>query len=161
MNNLECAVYVTAGNKAYNPNCEWGGCHITLSGFSTKNGDNTKLIAAAQIAEKTLNVKNTAPWKPDDWTVKNWKQVWTIVIKSGTLNKVADMLNKEGFERIKGPKHTPNKTAFHISVPHAKSKEEAEEYARSLSDNNWFITIAQKKSPKDFDWIQYSQLNKF
>ncbi len=158
--NLEYAVYVTAGKKSYSSKFEWGGCHITVAGFTPSNGDKAKLLAASQIGQNALDDKKSNQWKPVGWTVKNWKNVWTIVIKSSTLDKVADMLSREGFENLKGPNNTKNKTPFHISVPHAKTKEDAEKYGESLAKKRWFITIAQRNAANEFEWIQYSPLNK-
>ncbi|MBA3603666.1 MAG: hypothetical protein H0W50_08510, partial [Parachlamydiaceae bacterium] len=104
--NLEYAVYVTAGKNSYSPKYEWGGCHITVSGFTPNNGEETKRLAASKIGQNALNDKKSNPLKPVGWTVKNWKNVWTIVIKSSTLDKVADMLSQAGFDNLKGPNNT-------------------------------------------------------
>lgn len=156
MNADKYAVYVTSGTEAYNSNIKWGGCHITMAGFSREHGKKAKLDVINEISKNSLI--NSSAWKPSAYNIQNWNGKWTVVIKSKTLDVVGKTLQIQGFEEVKGPKSC--KTAFHITLPHVKSKQEAKQFAKGLSNKDWYLTVAKTEDSKLYEWVHYTPLGK-
>lgn len=151
------AIYVTAGPSAYDSTYEWGGCHITIAGFQKKSYETVEKLTD-KIAKDCFS-KETE-WKPSDYTIRNWKGRWTIVINSKTLNAVADQFQINGFKRVKGPTHSFTK--FHITLPSSiKTYEEAQKYANTLQKKDWFITVIENQAGTNkCTWCKYFPLKK-
>ncbi|MBA3239375.1 MAG: hypothetical protein H0T62_13675 [Parachlamydiaceae bacterium] len=152
------AIYLTTGCEAHNYfDSPWGGCHITLTGYHHKNGDEELLNRLTQIIKNNFSLQG---WRPKFIKVQKGKKNWYVIFFSLTLNKIAKQLSKEGFKKVKGPRFT--KSHFHMSLPHLKDGEEAEEFALKLKEKEWFVTLVElEPSSSSFPhsrWLDYFRL---
>src|SRR5215207_9932414 len=96
-----CAIYVRPGNE-HDIKKEWGGCHITMAGFQTTSPQDS--LTKIQALAINNYAQGNKLWQPSDYAIENWKGRFTMVIKSKTLNQIAQDLEACGFQRLKGPK---------------------------------------------------------
>ena len=114
----------------------WGGYHVTITGYSNSHAcqceerccrcrDLSKILAYYYLTifqGKSWHLHGNLP------DLRNWKGVWTQVFPSSMLDGLAQEIENEGFDRIKGPHHAS--TAWHISLTTQKkaSKEIVTEF---------------------------------
>ncbi|QKF93724.1 NUDIX hydrolase [Fadolivirus algeromassiliense] len=108
--NIEYAVYIAPDLTQYsdpflvNCNKTWGGMHVTVAGFHTKQPAPQKFLQHISNSGSQL------------WTISVDKikvKGKTIYFTSNTLDTVADFLHGSGFKKIKGSKHSGVK--WHIT----------------------------------------------
>lgn len=147
---------ITPGRKYHQPNESRGGLHITMAGFSPTNGKHGKK-ALEQIVKKSLGDK--VDWKPSEFAIEKRKGKWTLVLNecdSKTLSKICHVIQKHGFKHVKKP-------TFRITLPSAKTKQEAKKIAKQLmKEDKWFLTMV-KSSPVGpnlfkYEWKKYEKL---
>jgi hypothetical protein len=114
----------------------WGGYHVTITGYSNANGGPAKRDS---LKNAFNSVFHGTPWHLHGNlpALKNWKGTYTQIVKSRTLDDLADRLVAEGFDRVKGPSHSG--TPWHISLngDHAASKRKVEAFKHGKT--NWYL----------------------
>jgi hypothetical protein len=127
-NNVHSAIYLVPNliNNTNLMNCnKWGGLHVTLIGFSNKH---PQILPILPIISKFGH----KPWKPYKNNIKHTHK--TFYFKSRTINKIADILHKHHFLKIKGTKYSGNEwhVTLDCNVPH--------NIVQILLSAEWYIT---------------------
>ena len=147
---METRIYLTNGeNDENNP---WGGNHITIVGFHTKN---INLISRLPPKKQLFDNKNN--WRPSNNTPYWLEKIggnWTICFRSNVLNEMSEKLCRLGFHNIKGPIYDKNNFDWHITLKNY-SKTQAITYTESLFKEKkpWYLTIAYKVNNKSV-WVK-------
>lgn len=127
-------------------NKEWGGIHITISGFDSKN--QRKDVSKINFSKFSQENSNKFQLRPENGAkVVLWKGVWTIIFKSKRLNQFSNDLASLGFRNIKGPVFT--RTVWHITL-HGKNEKEAKDYLKYLvgKKKNFYLVLSEEKNGK-------------
>lgn len=114
----------------------WGGYHVTIAGYSESNGGNGK---AESLRRAFKGLFHSKPWHLHGAlpALANWKGIWTQTFKSRILDDLANRLEADGFDQIKGPIHAH--TAWHVSLlgDHSASRRKIESFERGKT--KWYL----------------------
>ncbi len=151
---IKSAIYLTTGGESHCVEQEWGGCHITITGFHELHNDETFLQMIPQILQANSSI--ICGWRPEKVEVKYCQNKWRVILTSETLNAISRAFNKYGFQKVKGPNFV--NSPFHIVLAHLNTQEDAEAYAQELKNKPWFITVVKEEPTKKFNWSKYYPL---
>lgn len=136
MSNKNFAIYVapdiqfTKYKVLQKCNKKFGGIHITLAGFSSSH---------------PINLLNQLPITTKHWT-PDVNSIYTadkhIIIRSNTLDKLAEQLNLFGFKKIKGPFHKGDEWHMSLNCKNIKKVMEI------LLLSTWAIYVVVEKNNK-------------
>jgi hypothetical protein len=121
------------------PKVPWGGYHVTIAGYSVKNGGQKK---AEFLVREYKILFNGKPWYLHGTlpALENWKGTWTQVFPSRTLDELGYRLEEGGFDKIKGPLYA--RTPWHISLLEDKSASKSEIKSFEQDRTEWYLWLA-------------------
>jgi hypothetical protein len=131
----------------YRPTVAWGGFHITLIGKGNKTSLNNVKRTSLYNGKKKWTFSSSPVAK-----LTKWKDVWTIVFESKTIDLLSNELISLGFSSVKGPK---TGTPWHISL-NGVDKKLAEDifnyFVKSSKRPHWYLTICTENPKGNFTW---------
>lgn len=149
------AIYLTTGSEAHQESAEWGGFHITLTGFHEKNDEEAFISKIPQIIKDTCTAQKR--WRLKNPIIKKWSGQWTLVFHSETLDEIVRQLAQEGFQKVKGPEFC--NSPFHMVLRNVQERQDAEALAQDLKHKEWFITYVEMTDSKHsflgVSWLHY------
>jgi hypothetical protein len=139
----------------------WGGYHVTIAGYSNMHAcscdDDTAYICVSPLCSCCDNeailrkyfksLFNDKPWHlhGDLPALLEWSGIWTQTFQSEILDTLANKLEVEGFEKIKGPDHptSPGKkgTPWHITLTADKTFSKATVAAFKREKTDWYLWL--------------------
>ncbi len=139
----------------------WGGYHVTIAGYSSMHtcdcDDDTACICVSPLCccgdNKAILRKyfkslfNDKPWHLHGNlpALSNWSGIWTQTLRSEILDKLANKLDIEGFDKIKGPDHPTNPgktgTPWHITLTADKTFSKATVAAFKSEKTDWYLWL--------------------
>ena len=139
----------------------WGGYHVTIAGYSSMQAcdcdDDTACICVNPLCccgDKEAILRkyfkllfNDKPWHlhGDLPALSEWSGIWTQTFRSDILDKLANKLDVEGFDKIKGPDHptSPGKsgTPWHISLTADQTDSEDMVAAFKSEKTDWYLWL--------------------
>ncbi len=114
----------------------WGGYHATIAGYSETNGGDEK---AESLRRAFTILFHGEPWHLHGAlpALETWKGRWTQTFNSRILDELANRLQADGFDLIKGPIRT--RTAWHISMLGNYSASQAEIESLKKGKTDWYL----------------------
>jgi hypothetical protein len=139
----------------------WGGYHVTIAGYSSMHAcdcdNDTAYICVSPLCacgDKEAILRkyfkllfNDKPWHlhGDLPALSKWSGLWTQTFQSDILDKLANKLDVEGFDNIKGPDHptSPGKngTPWHITLTADKTDSEDMVAAFKSEKTDWYLWL--------------------
>ena len=136
----------------------WGGYHVTLAGYSNMHACNCDKCGLCESPQCCCDDKETllrgafkAFFKNTPWhlhgdlpRLQNWSGTWTQPFESAALNRLANYLDQEGFEKIKGPEHPDESgrmTPWHITLSEDKTRSAAKVAAFKRNQTDWYLWL--------------------
>ena len=109
------------------------GMHVTITGFHPDNEPAKKFI-------KYLSEEGTEPWTVSVDTIRIKKNTNTIYFESKTLDKIADFLHKNGFNKVKSNWHISSDCRIPKNIK------------QILKKQRWALTVV-KRDPNSIKWL--------
>lgn len=139
----------------------WGGYHITIAGYSDMHAcdcdDDTAYNCVSPLClcggdgailrKYIKSLFNDKPWHLHGNlpVLSQWSGLWTQTLQSEILDKLANELDVEGFDKIKGPDHPagPGKkgTPWHITLTADKTFSKATVAAFKRDKTDWYLWL--------------------
>jgi hypothetical protein len=139
----------------------WGGYHVTIAGYSSMHAcgcdDDTACNCVSPLCccgdnEAILRKYFKSIFADNPWhlhgdlpALREWSGIWTQTFQSEILDKLANKLDVEGFEKIKGPDHptSPGKkgTPWHITLTADKTFSKATITAFKREKTDWYLWL--------------------
>jgi hypothetical protein len=124
----------------HNCNIKWGGLHVTLAGFSQFHPQIKPFLQMLSKAGRKF-------WFMDINTIKLKNN--TIYFNSATLDKIANALNNNGFQKIKGKQFSGvdwHITFINCQIPH--------NIINILANISWSFIIVRDNGDGTYSWLE-------
>lgn len=157
----EYAVYLSPG---YEKDVQWGGYHVTITGFSNSHADKQEQNKRDILKELWKEVNNAQPysfrntvegkdyWIKPDSRDKFGRKVYAVCFKSRFLDELAERLKNTNFKRVKSDKKVKcheglRENCWHITLIKATENESTlRQIFDSLKQKDWKLWLVKKPS---------------